>query len=122
MRTLLACGGVAAALALATPAHAHSYLQSSDPSGGSTAEKPPAEVTITFTEDLEPKFSQITVRDGGGRVVSSGPAHPVGNSTTVLAVPVKPLKPGSYTVVWHVTSTDTHKTHGSFTFDVTTPD
>ena len=36
----------------------------------------------------------------------------------VLQVKLKPLPPGVYTVVWHVTSVDTHKTEGHFTFTV----
>jgi methionine-rich copper-binding protein CopC len=36
----------------------------------------------------------------------------------VLAVPVKPLAAGVYTVLWHATSVDTHKTEGHFTFTV----
>ena len=36
----------------------------------------------------------------------------------VLSVKLKPLLPGSYSVEWHVTSVDTHKTEGHFTFTV----
>jgi methionine-rich copper-binding protein CopC len=33
-------------------------------------------------------------------------------------VPVKKLAAGTYTVIWHVTSVDTHKTQGKFQFTV----
>ena len=36
----------------------------------------------------------------------------------VLSVKLKPLPPGVYAVEWHVTSVDTHKTEGHFTFTV----
>jgi methionine-rich copper-binding protein CopC len=36
----------------------------------------------------------------------------------VLSVKLKTLAPGDYSVEWHVTSVDTHKTEGHFTFTV----
>jgi hypothetical protein len=36
----------------------------------------------------------------------------------MLSVKLKPLPPGVYAVEWHVTSVDTHKTEGHFTFTV----
>jgi len=33
-----------------------------------------------------------------------------------LSVPLKPMTPGTYTVEWHATSVDTHKTEGHFSF------
>ncbi len=35
-----------------------------------------------------------------------------------LMVGLKPLESGTYTVTWRVTSTDTHKTSGRFSFSV----
>jgi hypothetical protein len=42
---------------------------------------------------------------------------PADNSVLVAPVP-QALKPGVYTVTWHVVSVDTHKTQGSFNFTV----
>ena len=50
--------------------------------------------------------------------MDAGSPHLKGGDT-VLAVPLKPLPPGVYTVSWHATATDTHKTEGKFTFTVT---
>jgi methionine-rich copper-binding protein CopC len=36
-----------------------------------------------------------------------------------LSVQLPKLVPGTYTVSWHVTSVDTHKTEGNFQFTVT---
>jgi methionine-rich copper-binding protein CopC len=36
----------------------------------------------------------------------------------VMHLSVGILAPGNYTVKWHVTSVDTHKTQGSFSFTV----
>ena len=36
----------------------------------------------------------------------------------ILKVSLPSLSPGTYTVIWQVTSVDTHKTEGKFTFKV----
>jgi len=41
----------------------------------------------------------------------------VGDPKT-LVIGLKALKPGDYSVDWHVTSVDTHKTQGHFSFTV----
>ena len=61
--------------------------------------------------------SQFTVQNAQGMRVETGKPHLVGGDTH-LAVDLKPLPPGTYTVVWHATATDTHKTQGTFQFTV----
>ena len=78
----------------------------------------PAEVELHFTEGVEPDFSKIEVHDSSGASVTAGAAHSDGEPTK-FAVPIKKLAPGVYTVIWHVTSVDTHKTQGKFHFTVT---
>jgi len=109
---------VAAALSLAaTQAFAHAFLRTSDPAVGSTVSRAPAQVEITFTEGVEPHFSTIVVTNAQGAQVQSGAPHLAG-SDRQLAVALRPLPPGVYTVVWHATATDTHRTQGKFTFTV----
>ena len=72
---------------------------------------------INFTEAVEPRFSTITVLNAQGAQVQTGKPHLVGGDAH-LAVALKPLQPGTYTVIWHATATDTHKTEGKFTFTV----
>jgi len=74
-------------------ARAHAFLDHAIPAVGSSVPASPAVVTLWFTQDLEPAFSDVTV---------------------------KPLPPGTYTVSWHVVSVDTHPTEGTFTFEVGT--
>lgn len=110
-----------AALAMLTvpaaQASAHAFLKTASPAVGSTVSSAPAQVVIDFTEAVEASFSSITVRNAEGQPVATGRVHPAGGDTH-LAIAVKPLPPGTYTVVWHVTATDTHKTQGSFKFTV----
>ena len=77
----------------------------------------PREVAIEYTEGVEPRFSSITVQDASGIRVDVGAAHLEGGETR-LAVALRPLGPGTYSVSWHVVATDTHKTQGRFSFTV----
>ncbi|HTZ71018.1 MAG TPA: copper resistance CopC family protein [Acetobacteraceae bacterium] len=97
-------------------ASAHAFLDSSVPPVGGTVATSPPEVSISFTQDVEPDFSTIAVQDSAGAPVTSGKLHATAADT--LAVPVKKLGAGTYRVTWHATSVDTHKTEGSFTFTV----
>jgi methionine-rich copper-binding protein CopC len=104
-------------LTLAPAAYAHAFLDSALPRVGSTIPSSPTEVVLTFTQGIEPDFSHIEVLDGSGANLDAGAAHR-GSDVTKFAVPVKKLAPGTYTVIWHVTSVDTHKTQGKFHFTV----
>jgi methionine-rich copper-binding protein CopC len=109
----------AAALSLVhSPAEAHAFLDSAVPRVGSSIQTAPQQVVLTFTQGVEPNFSRIEVDDASGARVDDGAAHNAGDQTK-LAVPLKRLSPGKYTVIWHVTSVDTHKTQGKFSFTVT---
>ncbi len=108
---------MACLLAAASPARAHAFLEGASPRVGSTIPAPPAEVALTFSQAIEPDFSRLQVQDASGASVAAGTAHTAADATR-FAVPVKKLMPGKYTVTWHVTSVDTHKTQGKFSFTV----
>ena len=120
MRRFILRGGFAATLVCSLPAFAfaHAHMAEAVPAAGSTLSSAPSEVSIHFSENLEPRFSGIEVFDVHGGSVTSGPAHLVGDDADHLAVSVKKIGPGTYKVVWHATSTDTHKTQGSYSFTV----
>jgi hypothetical protein len=103
------------AAAAATPAFSHAALNQAEPRVGSTVNAAPHEVVLSFTEQLEPAFSRIEVRDAGGKRVDGGPTK-IDRST--MRVPLSPLGAGSYKVNWRVLSVDTHKSEGSFNFTV----
>ena len=74
-------------------------------------------IILTYSEPVEPLFSTIQVTDATGTRVEDG--KPVaGNGGRILTVKLRPLVPGVYAVAWRVTSVDTHKTEGQFTFTV----
>ena len=114
----VAAAVLAAGLAASGPALAHAFLKSATPAVGSTLPTAPANVTIDYTEGVEPKFSTIQVQDATGARVDSGDVQAAAGDDRRLTVGLKPLRPGTYKVTWRVTATDTHKTEGSYAFTV----
>ena len=116
IRNLLAKSAIIslAILLSATVAVAHARLDNASPAVGSTVGSSPGQVTLHFTEGLEPKFSGAQIHNQAGARVDTGSS--VSGST--MHVGVKSLGAGAYTVEWHALSVDTHKTQGSFTFHV----
>jgi len=112
----LAVGAVA--LGAAPPLQAHAFLDHASPTVGSSASTAPTVVTLWFTEDLEPAFSNVTVMNEAGQRVDLGNARIPPDSPAELQIGLKPLLPGTYLVNWHVVSVDTHPTEGTFTFEV----
>ena len=103
----------AAFTVLATTAWAHAALDHATPAVGSSGPSP-GQITLTFTEKIEPAFSKAEVRNAsGGRVGGQSRA-----TAYTLRVDVGNLPPGTYTVKWQVLSVDTHKTQGNFPFTV----
>jgi copper resistance protein C len=109
--------GLAALLLLLTTgaASAHAMLDRAEPRVGNKVSSPPHEVTLWFTQKLEPSFSGITVTNAAGERVDSGKARVSGNQ---MSISLRPGGAGTYRVNWHVLSVDTHTTNGSFTFQV----
>lgn len=97
---------------------AHANLDHAEPKVGSTVNQSPKEVKIWLSQSVEPAFSTIEVFDSAGKQIDKKDSHVDKSDKTVLIVSVPDLGPGTYKVVWHVVSTDTHKTHGDFKFTV----
>jgi methionine-rich copper-binding protein CopC len=116
MRAL--CLLVLAMLGPALPAWAHAALERAVPPVGSQVDQPPRQVVLTFTEGVEPAFSTIELRGAGGTAIATGKPQSVNGNKRQLEVDLPALAAGTYTVVWHATSVDTHKTEGSFQFTV----
>ena len=115
MRTLLAAASLLLALFAGTAAHAHAFLDHASPLVGGTVAAAPREVTLWFTQSLEPAFSRVEVTDANGARVDQGKAQVSGST---MRVGLKPVGAGWLRVHWHVLSVDTHTSQGSFTFHV----
>ncbi len=103
-------------LSLATgEASAHAFLDHAEPRVGNKVASPPHEVTLWFTQKLEPAFSNVTVTNAAGQRVDTGKPRVSGNQ---MSVSLRSGAAGTYHVTWRVLSVDTHTTDGNFTFQV----
>jgi methionine-rich copper-binding protein CopC len=98
-----------------TAAQAHAFLDHATPLVGSTVATAPHELSLSFTQNLEPSFSSVEVTGPDGARVDAGKPQISGNT---MRVGLKAAGPGTYHVHWHALSVDTHTTQGSFTFHV----
>jgi copper resistance protein C len=115
MHKPLAAASLLLVMLLATAAHAHAFLDHASPLVGGTVASPPREVTLWFTQGIEPAFSRVEVSDSSGARVDLGNPQVSGST---MRVGLKAVSAGTYRVRWHVLSVDTHTTQGSFTFHV----
>ena len=115
-RTVL-LAALAAGLIQSTAA-AHAFLDHASPRVGSDVSKPPAEVHLWLTQEIEPAFSAIQVFDADGREIDNKDSHIDSGNRAELTVSLQTINPGTYKVVWHVVSIDTHRTKGDFKFTV----
>ena len=105
-------------LAATTLAHAHAFLDHSDPKVGSTVASSPTQVKIWFTEELEGAFSKIRVYDSTGKEVDGKDVKVDPADKAIMTVSVPTLAPGTYKVHWNAVAVDTHHTSGNFEFTV----
>lgn len=110
---LLALGAV---LAFPSQAAAHDVLEKMTPAEGTTVERLPEIVTMTFSDQPLAVGLQVVVRGPGGDVASGAPTIE-GKTVTQRLAPTAPG--GDYTVLFRVTSTDGHPVSGSFSFHAT---
>jgi len=96
-------------------ASAHATLDHAEPRVGNQVATPPGEVTLYFTQKLEPAFSTIMVTNAAGQRVDSGKTRVSGSQ---MSISLKPGGSGTYHVKWRVLSVDTHTTEGNYTFQV----
>ena len=115
MHRVLGVVSLLIALFAANAAQAHAALDHANPSAGGTVATAPHEVTLSFTDKLEPAFSTIEVTGPGGARVDEGKAQVNGNT---MRIGLKAGGPGTYRVHWRALSVDTHSSQGSFTFQV----
>ena len=112
---LLLVAALAAMFAL--PAGAHAYLDRARPVAGSIVHASPREISLWFTQRIEPAFSEVRVLDSAGKRVDAG-SSTVDADGKMLRVSLPKLAAGSYRVKWRVLSVDTHVSEGEFAFDV----
>ena len=104
------------ALCLATPAHAHATLVSTDPGDNSVMMQAPKMMQLRFNEAVTPMTVQLIDAEGKTREVTT---HAVDQSVLV-ALPDN-LPQGSQIISYRVVSQDGHPVGGSIMFSVGGP-
>ena len=106
-------------IAHAPAANAHTELLLSDPADGARLDTVPAEVLMTFSEDLLPETVNVSVADGNGMVIRVLDLVVDGAYVTV-SWPAGLTGP-DYTVNYRVVSQDGHPVSGSIAFTAGPP-
>ncbi|MEW2137442.1 copper resistance protein CopC [Streptomyces sp. NPDC005409] len=107
----------------AAPATAHAALTASDPKDGAVVATAPAQVTLSFSEQVALGDDSIRVLDPRGKRVDTGElrdmcsGHTIRYGTALHAG----LPNGTYTVAWRAISADSHPIAGAFTFSIGEP-
>jgi copper transport protein len=109
---------VAAVLALPASAWGHAALLRASPVASTLSSESPPQVTLTFTEPVEPRFATISVTDPAGAQQEAGASRHAPGRDDVLETPLRRLEQGWYLVYWRVISADGHPVRGAFTFAV----
>lgn len=110
---------VASPLVFAPPASAHADLILTTPDDGARLSSVPAQVQLTFSEDLLPETVVVSVEDSAGMVIRVL-EYEVEGSDVIVAWPPG-LSGTDYTVNYRVVSQDGHPVSGSLAFTVETP-
>jgi copper transport protein len=107
-----------AAFALPASAWAHAALLRTTPSASGTVNVAPSQVTLAYSEPVEPRFAIVSATNAAGRQVTSGEPRSAPGSPQTLVTPLQRVPEGWYLVFWRVISADGHPVRGAFTFAV----
>ncbi|MFJ8210082.1 copper resistance protein CopC [Streptomyces sp. NPDC096033] len=107
----------------ATPATAHAALTASDPKDGAVVATAPAQVTLSFSEEVAMGDDSIRVMDPQGKRVDTGELRNMCSGSVIRYGTAlhSGLPDGTYTVAWQAVSADSHPVSGAFTFSVGAP-
>jgi copper transport protein len=103
-------------------AEAHAALVRSDPPVNARLSDPPSTVTAFYSEAIDSRLSSMTVLDGEGKRVDTGPVM-FGPDPRQMSIAVEKLKPAFYAVQWQTLSSDDgHLLKGAIPFTLLNPD
>ena len=116
---ILLAGGIVGAMIGPGKAFAHAFPVREMPRPGAVLATAPPRVVITFTEDVNARFSGITVQTSGGARVDNRDPVLDRRDHKVLSIGLRrPITPGTYVVRWHALAMDGHRTQGHYDFTV----
>ena len=94
-------------------ASAHPESVISEPGAGQALTTPPRQISLTFSEGVQPGSAEVVVRGADGRSAASGPPTA---TDAVVVQPVDISADGSYLVAYRIVGQDGHPVTGEFTF------
>ena len=101
---------------LVTPSvWAHAHLTHQYPANGCKGQQA---ITLNFSEGVETGFSGLKIRAKNENIKTLPAKRNEQDQKQLIVPPGRFMKPGTYTVDWHVVSVDGHKTKGHYTFSV----
>jgi copper transport protein len=109
---------VAVAFAAPASAWAHAALLRTSPAATSVVNTPPAQLRLTYSEAVEPRFAIVSVSDAAGHQHAAGRPYRSPSNPDELVQPLDHLDQGWYLVFWRVISADGHPVRGAYTFAV----
>jgi copper transport protein len=113
----LLTAGLALVVLVSVPslASAHAVLVTSSPRWGAVLGASPRTITLSYSEDVVPRFARVAIVTPRGENLAGTPEV----SGSQVVVPVRAGPTGSYTVRWQmVASDDGHVTQGAYSFGV----
>ncbi len=110
---------VATCALLPAVASAHAFLDTSDPPANAVVATAPSQVTMRFTEKIQPGASQAELFNADAQKVETLASH-MGPNPNELVLPIPANLPmGTYTVQWqNVSAEDGHPNSGYFAFTI----
>ncbi len=108
---------VAVALWLATggTASAHAHLVQANPAPDSAVSRTPAVASFVFDEPLNPTLTRVRITDSAGHAATTARGYLAsGHSGEEWLLPLPPLRPDTYSVVWTSESADDGHVMSSF--------
>ncbi len=100
---------------------AHAALVSSEPGRRAVLTEAPKEIRLCFNENVEAKFSKVSLSNEDGDEVPLGNLHADPKQAACLSASLDSLPCGKYTVKYRVLSVDGHVVDYGYTFSLTQP-
>ncbi|CAB4887304.1 MAG: hypothetical protein F2808_00110 [Actinobacteria bacterium] len=117
LATLFFAGTSVATVATASAASAHAEIVSTSPVDN-TQVATPAQISVTFSEQIVLQYSSLALFDGAGNTVPQDAATLDASGTVMAKTIPGSLAAGMYRAAWHNVSVDGHEGDGEFHFEV----
>ncbi len=116
---------IAALVSIVVPLslYGHAYKTAANPAPDSSVDTSPDRVVVRFSEEIEPRGSEVRILDADGQRVPAGESTVSPDDRREMFVELEEELPhGTYTVLWqNVSTVDGHPLQGFFLFAVGEP-